>query len=275
MRNVPPDRAVVPGDTVIGTDFLALVRFGLRRADDPRILSSLVVADALLRSETPNGPVWHRYNGDGYGEHADGRAYDGAGIGRGWPLLAGERGHYELAAGRDARPYLETMRRMASSGGMLPEQVWDTDDIPSRSLLRGQPSGSAMPLVWAHAEFIKLARSIALGHPIDRPEPAWRRYQGVVPAAIRATWRFSAPRASMRVGRRLRLEVLAPTRVRASLDGWRTWVDLEARDTGLGVWLVDVADSDRVPSGGAVDFTFWWPEAGRWEGRDFRVIVQD
>ena len=275
LRNVPPDRAVVPGDTVIGTDFLALVRFGLRRADDPRILSSLVVADALLRSETPNGPVWHRYNGDGYGEHADGRAYDGAGIGRGWPLLAGERGHYELAAGRDARPYLETMRRMASSGGMLPEQVWDTDDIPSRSLLRGQPSGSAMPLVWAHAEFIKLARSIALGHPIDRPEPAWHRYQGVVPAAIRATWRFSAPRASMRVGRRLRLEVLAPTRVRASLDGWRTWVDLEARDTGLGVWLVDVADSDRVPSGGAVDFTFWWPEAGRWEGRDFRVIVQD
>src|SRR4029077_1527759 len=96
LRNVPPDRAVVPGDTVIGTDFLALVRFGLRRADDPRILSSLVVADALLRSETPNGPVWHRYNGDGYGEHADGRAYDGAGIGRGWPLLAGERGHYEL-----------------------------------------------------------------------------------------------------------------------------------------------------------------------------------
>ena len=79
----------------------------------------------------------------------------------------------------------------------------------------------------------------------------------------------------MRVGRRLRLEVLAPTRARVSLDGWETWVDLEARDTTLGVWLVDVADSDRVPSGGAIDFTFWWPDAGRWEGRDFRVIVED
>jgi glucoamylase len=275
LRNVPADRSLVRADTVVGTDFLALVRFGLRRADDPRILSSLIVADALLRSETPNGPVWHRYNGDGYGEHADGRAYDGTGIGRGWPLLVGERGHYELAAGRDARPYLETMRRMASSGGMLPEQVWDTDDIPSRGLTRGRPSGSAMPLVWAHAEFIKLACSIALGHPIDRPEPAWQRYHGIVPAATRATWRFGAPRASMRAGRTLRLEVLAPARARTSLDGWRTWVDVEARDTTLGVWLVDVAGSERVPPGGAVDFTFWWPDSGRWEGRDFRVIVED
>lgn len=275
LRNVPSDRSLVRGDMVIGTDFLALVRFGLRRADDQRILSSLVVADALLRTETPNGPVWHRYNGDGYGEHADGRAYDGVGIGRGWPLLVGERGHYELAAGRDGRQYLETMRRMASPGGMLPEQVWDADDIPSRGLFRGHPSGSAMPLVWAHAEFIKLARSIALGRPIDRPEPAWRRYQGVVPAATRASWRFSAPRASMRTGRTLRLEVLAPARARVTLDGRKTWVDLEARDTTLGVWLVDVPDSDRVPSGGVIDFTFWWPDVGRWEGRDFRVIVQD
>lgn len=273
IRNAPSDRSLVPGDMVIGTDFLALVRFGLRRADDPRILSSLVVADALLRSETPSGHVWRRYNGDGYGEHADGRAFDGTGIGRGWPLLVGERGHYEVAAGRDARPYLETMRRMASAGGMLPEQVWDADDIPSRGLFRGQASGSAMPLVWAHAEFIKLARSIALGHPIDRPEPAWRRYQGVVPTATRATWRFAAPRASMRAGRRLRLEVLASARARVSCDGWRTWVDLDARDSALGVWFVDVMDSDRVPSGGAIDFTFWWPDVGRWEGRDFRVIV--
>ena len=41
----------------VGTDFLALVRFGLRVPDDPRILSSLAVADAILRTETPSGPV--------------------------------------------------------------------------------------------------------------------------------------------------------------------------------------------------------------------------
>ena len=274
VRNRPIDSALVPGDEMVGTDFLALVRFGLRLADDPRILSSLAVADDLLRSETPSGPVWHRYNGDGYGEHLDGSPYDGTGIGRGWPLLVGERGHYELAAGRDARPYLEVMRLMASRGGMLPEQVWDADDIAGRGLFRGRPSGSAMPLVWAHAEYIKLARSIPLGHPIDRPVDAWRRYHGVAPKSIRATWRFTAPCPSMSAGRLLRIELLAPARARISVDRWRTWIDIEARATGLGVWLVDVPDSDRITPGDVIAFTFWWPEADRWEERDFQVAVQ-
>jgi len=275
VRNRPAQDSLVPGDETVGTDFLALVRFGLRRADDPRIVSTLAVADALLRTETPNGPVWHRYAGDGYGEHEDGSPYDGTGVGRGWPLLVGERGHYELAAGRDAHPYLETMRRMTSSGGMLPEQVWDTDDIPSRGLFTGRPSGSAMPLAWAHAEYIKLARSIALGHPIDRPEAAWHRYHGVAPKATRATWRCTAPRPGMVAGRTLRIELLAPARVRVSVDGWRTSIDVDARDTTLGVWVVDIPGSARLTSGAAIDFTFWWPEAGRWEGRDYRVAIQD
>ena len=273
VRNRPPEASMVCADEMVGTDFLALVRFGLRRADDPRILSTLTVADALLRTETPSGPVWHRYNGDGYGEHPDGSAFDGTGVGRGWPLLVGERGHYELEAGRDARPYLEAMRRMASGGGMLPEQVWDTAPIPDRGLDIGRPSGSAMPLGWAHAEYVKLIRSIVLGHAVDRPEAAWRRYRGTVPKATRATWRFTAPRPSMQAGRILRLELMAATRVHYSLDRGRHWSDLEARDTGLGVWVADVPRSDRLAPGQVVEFTFWWPEAGRWEGRDLRVEV--
>ncbi len=273
VRNRPPEASLVPGDEVFGTDFLALVRFGLRLPDDPRIVSSVAIADALLRTVTPSGPVWHRYTGDGYGEHEDGSAYDGTGIGRGWPLLVGERGHYELDAGRDARPYLEAMRRMGSGGGMLPEQVWDARPIPARHLSPGRPSGSAMPLAWAHAEYVKLVRSIALGHSIDRPEAAWRRYRGIAPKATRATWRFTAPRPSMPAGRILRLELMAPARVRFSTDHWQAWSDLDARDTGLGVWLVDVPGSDRLAPGGAVEFTAWWPDAGRWEGRDFRVEV--
>jgi glucoamylase len=273
VRNRPAGSSMVPADEMVGTDFLAFVRFGLRLPDDPRIVSSLAVADAVLRTETPSGPVWHRYTGDGYGEHADGRAYDGTGIGRGWPLLVGERGHYELDAGGDARPYLEAMRRMASDGGMLPEQVWDSEAIPERGLFPGRPSGSAMPLAWAHAEYVKLVRSIVLGHAIDRPEAAWRRYHGRAPTTTRATWRFSARRSSMTAGRTLRLEVMAPARVRYSTDGRQTWTDLDARDTGLGVWVADIPGSDRLAPGGAVDFTFWWPEAGHWEGRDLRVEV--
>jgi glucoamylase len=273
LRNQPPGTSMVPGDEMIGTDFLALVRFGLRLPDDPRIVSSLAVADALLRTDTPSGPVWHRYTGDGYGEHEDGSAFDGTGVGRGWPLLVGERGHFELDAGRDARPYLAAMLRMASGGGMLPEQVWDAAPIPDRDLEPGRPAGSAMPLAWAHAEYVKLVRSIALGHSIDRPEAAWRRYRGTVPTATRATWRFTAPRPSMPPARMLRLELMAPARVRYSTDGWRTWADLDARDTGLGVWLADVPGSDHLIPGGAVDFTFWWPESCRWEGSDRRVEV--
>ena len=87
----------LPANAQIATDFLQLVRYGLRRADDPAIIDTLKVVDRLLKVDTPNGPVWRRYDNDGYGEHEDGSAFDGAGRGRGWPLLTGERGHYALA----------------------------------------------------------------------------------------------------------------------------------------------------------------------------------
>ncbi len=273
ISNRPSGTATAPGDEVIGTDFLALVRFGLRAADDPRIVGTLRVADALLRTETPMGPTWHRYTGDGYGEHEDGRAYDGTGVGRGWPLLVGERGHYELCAGHDVAPYLAAMTRMTSRGGLLPEQTWDAEGIPSLGLSPGHPSGSATPLAWAHAEYVKLVLSTALGRPIDRPAAAWRRYGGVAPAPGRQHWRFGAQRPTMPAGRTLRIETLAPARVRATIDGWRSWVDLDASDTGLGVWWADVPGSADLTVGATIAFTFWWPEAGRWEGRDLAVVV--
>jgi glucoamylase len=84
---------------LVSPDALALVRFGLIAADNPRIRDTAKVIDALLKVETPCGSTWHRYNDDGYGEHKDGSPFNGTGIGRGWPLLTGERAHYELAAG--------------------------------------------------------------------------------------------------------------------------------------------------------------------------------
>jgi len=120
---------------------------------------------------------------------------------------------------------------------------------------------------------VKLVRSIALGHAIDRPEPAWLRYKGKVPATTRATWRFTAPRPAMPSGRTLRLELMSPARVRYSLNDGATWFDLDARDTGLGVWVADIPGSNGLASGEAVRFTIWWPEAGAWEGRDLQVAV--
>ncbi len=127
---------------VVSPDALALVRFGLRSADDPRIRNTVAAIDHLLKVDLPQGPLWRRYNEDGYGEKADGRPFDGSGIGRAWPLLAAERAHYELARGdRDAAlRLLDTLEASTSRGGLIPEQVWDTDDIPALS-----SSGASLP----------------------------------------------------------------------------------------------------------------------------------
>jgi GH15 family glucan-1,4-alpha-glucosidase len=84
----------------VDAGFLQLVRYGILPADDPLVVESLKVVDATLKTETPAGPCWRRYNHDGYGQRGDGSPYIGWGTGRSWPLLTGERAHYELAAGR-------------------------------------------------------------------------------------------------------------------------------------------------------------------------------
>ena len=136
QQNVRVKNVVASEDTrrashLISPDALALVRFGVRAADDSRIRDTAKVIDALLKVETPRGATWHRYNDDGYGEHEDGSPFDGTGIGRGWPLLTGERAHYELAAGREAtaKQLLAAMESFANEGGLISEQVWDSPDI--------------------------------------------------------------------------------------------------------------------------------------------------
>jgi glucoamylase len=262
----------VPGDELVSTEFLQLVRFGLRGADDPLILDSIRVADALLKTDTPCGPVWHRYNADGYGEHDDGSPYNGTGRGRGWPLLTGERGHYELAAGRDPLLFLEAMTRMASPGGMLPEQVWDADPIPSRRLTPGRPSGSAMPLVWAHAEFIKLMVSRHLGHPVDRPRAVWRRYRGRRPTARHAFWWPHAPIRELHAGTRLAVSLPRTAIVHWGSGDWRNAADEATRDSGLGFHVAALDVTGRAP-GERVEFTWQWQDSGAWHGRNYEVTI--
>ena len=277
LRHVVPIRNRVgqidiEADEEIGTEFLQLVRFGLRSPEDPLILDSIQVADALLKTDTPAGPVWHRYNGDGYGEHDNGRAYDGTGRGRGWPLLTGERGHYELAAGRDPTPYLEAMAAMASPGGMLPEQVWDADPIPNRRLAPGRPSGSAMPLVWAHAEFIKLLVSRHLRRPVDRPRAVWRRYQGRRPVARHAFWWPHAPINNVPAGARLAIALPSPAIVHWGKDGWQKIADAPTQDSGLG-FHVAAFDLDGAGPGARINFTWRRQDNGVWLDRDYTITV--
>lgn len=272
IRNRSDDGGGLRADEQIGTEFTQLVRFGLRRHDDPLIQGSLRLADALLRSETPNGPVWHRYIGDGYGEKADGRPYDGTGIGRGWPLLTGERGHFELCAGNDPLPYLAAMAAMASPGGMIPEQVWDSDPIPAHRLFPGEASGSAMPLVWAHAEFIKLLASRQLGRPFDQPRSVRQRYQGRRPTAEYAFWFPHAAIATMPAGAQLAIALPEPAIVHWGRDGWAEAQDAMTSDSGLG-FHVAALPSIEITAATAIDFTWQDQDRNQWHGRDYRVKV--
>ena len=256
-------------------DALALVRFGLRRADDPRIRNTVRVIDHLLKVDLPQGPLWRRYNEDGYGEKSDGRPFNGSGIGRAWPLLAAERAHYELAFGdsKTAFELLDTLEASTSPGGLIPEQIWDSEDLPEHELVLGRPSGSAMPLVWAHAEHVKLLRSLRDGRVFDMPAVVAARYANGAVDSDLAIWRFATAPTELPPGKRLRIETLAPTRVHWSTDGWATTQDVASRQTSFDISVTDLP-TGALSSGSTLVFTFFWPEAGHWEGRDFAVTFQ-
>jgi glucoamylase len=272
IKNRPPGAAAERASHLVSPDALALVRFGLRAPDDPRIRDTVRVIDALLKVDLPSGPCWHRYNGDGYGEHGDGSAYDGTGVGRPWPLLTGERAHYELAAGNraGAEQLLAALEGFASDGHLLPEQVWDAADIAERELIRGRPSGSAMPLVWAHAEHIKLLRSLAGGRVFDMPPQPRQRYQVEGVRSRHCIWRFNNKCRSLAAGSTLRVELLAPATVHWSLDAWRTSSDTPTVASGFGVHYADL-DTSGLPAGAEMVFTMHWSDENRWEGVDYRV----
>jgi glucoamylase len=179
IANRPPSaQNVFPAKEIVDAGFLELVRHGIRRPDDPLVVDSLKVVDAVLRVETPFGPCWRRYNHDGYGQREDGGPFIGWGRGRAWPLLTGERGHYELAVGRDTKPFVRAMEGFASCTGLLPEQAWDGPDRSEVHMFRGRPTGSAMPLMWAHAEYIKPLRSVRDGKVSDLIADVANRYLG-------------------------------------------------------------------------------------------------
>ena len=275
IKNRPPADTNMKATHIVSPDALALVRLGLRDASDPRIANTVKAIDKLLRVETPAGPSWHRYNDDGYGEHEDGTPFDGTGVGRAWPLLTGERAHYELAKGNKAvaEKLLKAMESFAGDGGLLPEQVWDSPDITEKELFFGRPSGSAMPLVWAHAEYIKLVRSLEDGAVFDRPPQTVQRYIKEKHPSAFASWRFNHKIRSIKNGLKLRIEVLAPAVVHWSSDEWKNVHDTRTNDTKLGLHVADI-DFSEENEGGKILFTFYWRESNNWEGTNFAVSIE-
>jgi glucoamylase len=272
IKNVPNENSEIRAADLISPDALALVRFGLRDAHDPRIKNTLAAIDHALKIDLPQGPCWHRYNGDGYGEHADGSPFDGTGIGRAWPLLTGERAHYEIAAGniQAAEHLRDTLERLTSRGGLMPEQVWDTDDIPARELFRGHPSGSAMPLVWAHGEHIKLCRSLADGAVFDLPPQPANRYIKTTNLPRCAIWRPDLPITTIHAGRTLRIDLPQSATIHWSSDHWAHTSDTPTIDTPFGLFHAEISTSNLTP-GQTILFT--WRFGQSWINQNYELAI--
>jgi glucoamylase len=198
--------------SVIDAGFLELSRLGELTASDAAIQESLPVVDATIEAATPSGPGWHRYNGDGYGDgSSDGHPWapSGKGTGHLWPALSAERAENRLQTGdaADAVTLLDSMSNFASGVGLIPEQDWElpnlaaspygTDPtVASIGFQDGQPAGSAAPLTWSAASFVRLSADIGAGRAVDQPANTTARYithqQGTTALAVTAPTNESA-----------------------------------------------------------------------------------
>ena len=254
----------------VAPEFLELVRYGLRRPKDERILRSLQGVDATLKVSLPAGPGWRRYAGDRYGEKDDGSPWDGGGRGRAWPVLTGERARHFFSMGLPATEMVRTLEGFAGPGLMLPEQVWDAADIPERGLYFGRATGSASPLGWAHAEYLELLVTIALAGFPDIVLPARRRYTEGTSHEPAFVWTHRHQISRLAPGRRLRVQLPRPGSVHYSFDEWKTFGEVEAIDTTLGVWVAEIP-SNKLPAG----LTFSWTAhyMTGWEGKNYTLTV--
>jgi len=271
VQNRPPGSLTAfPAKDVVDAGFLQLVRYGIRKPGEALIEDSLHVVDSLLKVDTPFGACWRRYNHDGYGQRSDGGPYQGWGYGHAWPVLTGERGHYELAAGRDVQPFIRAMEGFATSTQLLPEQVWALPDQPKAHMVFGRPTGGAMPLLWAHGEYLKLVRSAADGQVFDLIAEVADRYRKRRKARPLEVWKFNRRVRSLPAGGTLRIQAAAPFRLHWTCDEWKQIHDTDSKSIGTGHEYVDIR---VLPQRAPIRFTFFWTAVGRWEGRDFQVDI--
>ncbi len=274
-NRAPDEKYDYEAREVIDAGFLELVRYGIRRADDPLMVDSLKVVDHVLKIETPNGDAWRRYNHDGYGQRKDGGPFDRWGQGRAWPLLGGERAHYELAAGKNVDSFISAFEKFSSIGGMLPEQIWDHEDLPEEGLYLGRSAGSAQPLVWAHSEYIKLLRSKSDGKIFDMISVVEERY--TKPAAERTFTSlievFQLSRQITRMVSGLTLRIMDADRFRVvyTFDDWATSRTVESRTVGYPGSYADIGTTPEQK--GKIIFTLYWPAEDRWLGRNHEIAL--
>jgi glucan 1,4-alpha-glucosidase len=224
-------------NSVLDAGFLELVRLGVKPPNDKYVADSIPETDASLATDTPSGPVWRRYTYDGYGEKPTGAPWEfnSITIGHPWPLLAGERGEYEVANGRNGMSFLRTMANTANDGYMIPEQIWDKPDPTSYGYQAGKATGSASPLAWAMAQYIRLAKAIEARKPVETPGVVAKRYAGGAQRSV-PTLDVTPPAEGSTTGK----DVVT---VHGTTNAWQVYVAV-----GAGGEIKTVA-----PKGGAFD----------------------
>lgn len=262
-------------ERLVGLEFLAIVRFGLRSPFDVGIVDTVRIVDGELRVDTPGGPLYRRYQNDGYGEHDDGAPFDGSGVGRLWPLLTGERGMYAAAAGEDPWPYLRAMCASTSLGDLLPEQVWDGPALPDRHLVPGKPSGSATPLVWAHSEFLKLLMKATNNTDADMIGLVRDRYvNGHLALVAHVRDELDVVVRSVDGGwPDICVESAMPFRLHAGIDGWQSVRDVDAISLGLSRFGVRLTSAE-LGDASSIEWTRFDPVSSSWEGRDHQIRIE-
>jgi glucoamylase len=176
--------------------------------------------------------------------------------------------------GRDSMPYTKAMEAFANDGGMIPEQLWDADDLPEAEMVRGQASGSGMPLCWSHAEYLSLVCSQRNKVVFDRIEPAFQRYVvGGKRDCSLEMWTFRHRTRRVAGGRNLRLILRAPARVHWTTDNWQHEQDLDATPAGFADLHFADLPLSQCAAGTVVEWTFFWPESDHWENENFRAEI--
>jgi glucoamylase len=165
------------------------------------------------------------------------------------------------------------MEGLASTTGLLPEQSWDQANRPEIYMWLGQPTGSAMPLMWAHAEYVKLLRSSHDGKIYDAIPEVAARYLGKRPKRKQfEVWKPHRHVRFMRPGETLRVQGDSAFTLHWSADGWNTVHDTASTRTSLNIDFVDLADVVTTKDL-RIQFTFLWTDGERWEGQDYLVTV--
>jgi glucoamylase len=273
VNQEPGTQSDFPAKEIVDAGFLELVRYGIREPKSKLIVDSLKVCDSILKVETPNGTCWKRYNHDGYGQREDGSPYDKWGTGRGWILLAGERGHYELASGKNIQTFIKDIENFSNETGLLSEQVWDAEDIPEKHLYKGKPTGAAMPLAWAHSEYIKLLRSSKDGKVFDRIDAVAERYLEKRGNLHKTKfWSFNSPAQTVKRNETLRIIAEADFKLNWSCNDEEEQQTIEASKTSVGIFYVDI----EIPKDcSEIGFRFYWIDADEIAEENYSLDVKE